>query len=197
LVPAFLCPADPQGDERCDHTGAINNSGGTADKDDLGRSNMAGIGDSVYAFCSPAYSGSGAYPATALPNGVWGRTDGDGLLGNNSKRSMRDVTDGASNTMLVGEVTGGRRGSNACNEWAVNNHTSTGPGINNNFTTPGGAASWDRNLSQHRMGLSSYHVGGCHAALADGSVHFLSQNVNGATLVALGSCGKGDRPGEF
>lgn len=194
-VNMYLCPTDPQGDPRCVHTGVIENS--PSGRDDLGRSNMAGIGDSVYAFCTPVYSGSGAYPATALPNGVWGKTTGDGILGNNFKVSMRDVTDGTSNTILVGEVTGGGRGLNDCNEWAINNQTSTGPGINNIYTTPGGATAWDRNLSQHRMGISSYHVGGCHVAMADGSVRFLNENMNGSTLQALGSRGKGDLIGEY
>lgn len=196
-VTVYLCPSDPQGDPRCNHTGVINNSGGSNDKDDIGRSNMAGIGDSVYAFCAPAWSGTGSYPATALPAGVWAKTNGDGILSNNSKISMRDVIDGTSNTILVGEVTGGTRGSCNCNEWAINGHTSTGPGINNIYTIPGGATAWDRNGNQHRMGISSYHVGGCNVALADGSVRFLSQNMSGQTLQALGSCGKGDLVGEF
>jgi len=194
-VNVYLCPTDPQGDPRCNHAGAIRNS--AAETDDVGRSNMAGIGDSVYAFCNPVYSGSGAYPASALPNGVWGKTNGDGVLGNNYKVSMRDITDGTSNTILVGEVTGGGRGSNNCNEWAINNQTSTGPGINNIYTTPGGATTWDRNGNQHRMGISSYHTGGCHAAMADGSVRFLNENMNGSTLQALGSRGKGDLVGEY
>jgi len=196
-VSVYLCPTDPQGDPRCNHTGGINNRGGSNDPDDLGRSNMAGIGDSAYAFCAPAWSGTGNYPTSALPAGVWGKTNGDGILGNNMKIRMRDVTDGASNTILAGEVTGGLRGSNNCNEWAINNQTSTGPGINNIYTVPGGATAWDRNLSQHRMGLSSYHIGGCNVVLADGSVRFLSQNMNGQTLQALGSCGKGEIVGEF
>jgi len=194
-VTVYLCPSDPQGDPRCVHTSGITNS--PSGFDDLGRSNMAGIGDSAYAFCAPAWSGTGNYPTSALPAGVWGKTTGNGILGNNMKISMKNVTDGTSNTILAGEVTGGQRGTCNCNEWASNNQTSTGPGINNIYTIPGGATAWDRNLSQHRMGISSYHVGGCHAVLADGSVRFLSQNMNGQTLQALGSCGKGEIVGEF
>ena len=35
-----------------------------------------------------------------------GRSDGNGILYNNSNTKMRDVVDGTSNTLMVGEVTG-------------------------------------------------------------------------------------------
>jgi prepilin-type N-terminal cleavage/methylation domain-containing protein len=46
-------------------------------------------------------------------------------------------------------------------------------------------------------GLYSFHTGGAHAVLADGSVRFLSENINAFTLAALITRQKGEVNGEF
>lgn len=184
-VTTFLCPNDSQSDPRCNRTGAINNQGGTADKDDIGRTNMAGIADSNDAWCNKTPS-----------VGLWGRNDGDGILYNTNKVRFRDVTDGLSNTLLVGEVTGGQTGSSECNSWAVVNHTDTGNGINGSYTIPGGTSTWTLPYNMAWQGLSSYHTGGAHILLCDGSVRFISENISDITLKSLASRGKGDLVGE-
>lgn len=45
--------------------------------------------------------------------------------------------------------------------------------------------------------LTSFHVGGVHALLADGAVRFLSDNVDFNTLLALGAIQDGKVLGEF
>jgi prepilin-type processing-associated H-X9-DG protein len=46
-------------------------------------------------------------------------------------------------------------------------------------------------------GFSSFHDGGCHMMLADGSVRFVSQNVDLLTYRRLGSVADGQVLGEF
>ncbi len=162
-IPIFICPSDPQSEARCNRTGGINN-GGPGNKDDLGRSNMAGVADSRDWECAAN----------------WGRSDGDGILYNNSNTKIRDVIDGTSNTLLVGEVTGGLPGSFDCNYWSVVNHIDTAGGINGPNTTPG-SGTWSLRGQQ----ASSWHVGGCHFLLADGSVHFLSENIDSVVLKSI------------
>ncbi len=180
-VKAFLCPSDPQGDERCNRTGAINNATGV---DDLGRTNMAAVADSVQWQCSTSNQG-------------WGRLDGNGIMFNGSRTSVRDVMDGTSNTLLVGEVTGGRSNSYECYPWAVMNLSDTGNGINGAFTTPGGRANWSATPDMNDAGFSSYHTGGCQFLLGDGSVRFVSQNISSNTLQSLGSRYGSETLGEF
>jgi prepilin-type processing-associated H-X9-DG protein len=40
--------------------------------------------------------------------------------------------------------------------------------------------------------FGSYHAGGCHFVFADGSAHFLSENIHPATLAALTTRASGD-----
>lgn len=110
----------------------------------------------------------------------WGRTDGDGILYNNSNTKMRDVVDGTSNTFLVAEVAGGKPNSYDCNFWSVVNHIDTAGGINGPNTTPG-QGTWSLDGQE----ASSWHTGGCHFLMADGSVHFVSENIDSVLLQNL------------
>tara|TARA_R110002095_G_scaffold190775_1_gene168430 strand:- start:238 stop:1149 length:912 start_codon:yes stop_codon:yes gene_type:complete len=162
-IPVFICPTDPQSETRCSRTGGINN-GGPGDKDDLGRSNMAGVADSQTWECASN----------------WGRSDGDGILYNNSNTRIKDVFDGTSNTFIVSEVAGGLPGTYDCNHWSVVNHIDTAGGINGPDTTPGNGT-WSLRLQQ----ASSWHTGGCHFLMADGSVHFISENIDSGLVKSL------------
>ncbi|UUO08666.1 DUF1559 domain-containing protein [Blastopirellula sp. J2-11] len=176
-VDAFLCPSDPQGDPRTVRTGGISN-GGPDNKDDLGRSNMASTADSRDWSCASNRA----------------RIDGNGVLFNFSKTNFASITDGTSNTMLVGEVTGGIGGSYEGNYWSVINHADTAGGINGPHTVPGGmTGSWSLDTQE----FSSYHPGGCHFLMGDASVHFLSENINQTVLADLTTRSGGEVVGEY
>lgn len=181
-VPTFLCPSDPQGEERCVRASTITNSPGG--RDDMGRTNMVGIVDSDQWQCSTINQG-------------WARMDGNGIFQNITKTSFRDVTDGMSNTIMVGEATGGQRGTNECIPWGVMNLADTGNGINGSFSTPGGKKDWKANGDLNYNGLASFHTGGCHVLLGDGSVRFLNENLSDATFRNLGARNDGNVLGEF
>ncbi len=94
---------------------------------------------------------------------------------------VADVADGTSNTLFVGEVTGGGPGSNSGRFWAEFALSSTIFGINRAGSMPGDGV-FNRFTND---GFSSYHPGGCHFLMADGSTQYVSENVDQHLLFAL------------
>ena len=106
--------------------------------------------------------------------------------------SMRSVTDGSSNTIFVGEAKRGRDASGNqtstvfqwMDPWSM---ISTVNGIN----SPG------YNTAYYNHCFGSYHVGGAHFLMVDGTVRFISENVSLFTLTYLGTKAGNETVGEF
>jgi len=126
-----------------------------------------------------------------------------GLLYGGSIHRMRDVTDGTSNTVVIGERDGGAvAGGSNVNVAAV----WAGIGQQNNLRQTyqlfaigsskinDGGATVTASISQ---GVSSFHTGGAQFSLADGSVRFISENISQVTYVRLCQRDDGLVIGEF
>lgn len=115
---------------------------------------------------------------------------------------MRDITDGTSNTIAMGEV------RPKCEEhtrdgWMGENSLYTGTGMAINFNTCQGEPGTGSGCNQHSgqwgasQGFKSRHKGGAQFVLCDGSVRFLSENLDMPTYQALGDRRDGRVVGEF
>ncbi len=165
-IPVFCCPSDPHDEAFC-----IGHDVNTPPKTPDGliwwhKTNAGGVADSRTAWLT-----------------LWDEPlkNGDGMLMNLKAIRVADVTDGTSNTLFVGEVTGAGPGG-AGWMWMEFDIVSTYFGINGPGTIPGNGV-WGRPAQE--MGFSSYHPGGCHFLMVDGSVHYVSQNINQILLTAL------------
>jgi prepilin-type N-terminal cleavage/methylation domain-containing protein/prepilin-type processing-associated H-X9-DG protein len=190
LVPVYICPSginDTKWVDCCtgkDHFGDPNA--------DWRLSNMAGIGDSVDAYCA-------AFQPTAI---------GRGILFNYSETDTGDITDGTSNTGIVGEIVGAK-GSDASGQevwvghsWITRNLSDMSQGINGPGTLPGGrddtidpldGDGGNRHDELHReVGHASFHPGGAHFAYADGSVQFVNEDASIDVLYAWATRADGD-----
>lgn len=111
--------------------------------------------------------------------------------------NIDDVTDGTSNTIIVGEsVTNETYAISGGPGWswmnaAENTATSAVP-INTYGAKTSTSLPWDV-----RWSFSSNHEGGAQFALADGSVHFLSENIDLQLYRAMSTYDTGEVIGEF
>ena len=171
-IDAYLCPSDPQDGEIL----WVSPGNDVPGVDGLRQSNMAGVVDSINWTCDlqwPKYFGG----ASNMANGV---------MGNREPCHFRDITDGTSSTIMVGEITGGGPGTYVGEWWASWCLTDTSNGINSGLTVPGGGVWGAGTYAERRAaGFSSYHPNGCHFLSADGSVAFISQDIASNVLAAL------------
>jgi prepilin-type processing-associated H-X9-DG protein len=94
--------------------------------------------------------------------------------------NLRQVMDGTSNTILAAERNAEGCGWGGAFSWNFTN-VYTGQKINSPTRTNVLNSDWWRNC-----GVSSYHVGGAHVLMADGSVRFLNNSIDFPTYCYLG-----------
>ncbi len=136
----------------------------------------------------------------------------NGMFYGCSSVRLRDVTDGTSNTMMLGEsytdtyIKDGQQ----MDYWAFGS-PQTGPwnpgstNVGTEFSEAVGSAVVPINSRLNPLmhgqlmdvSFGSYHIGGAHFALADGSVRFLSQSMDLAVYQGLATVRGGEVPGEF
>ncbi len=167
---AYQCPSDPNS------------------QPDVSNNNYYGV------------QGGGATPE-CIPPGQPGYTEfrnwvffTNGIFFNNSSVRIGHIHDGTTNVFLLGETryqTPTTQQAVYGQSWAssfrthgnwnrVNNVAASQEPINL-FPVTGWMLSYDART------FGSFHPGGCHFAMADGSVHFVSENIDLATYRALGA----------
>lgn len=121
-------------------------------------------------------------------------TKNGGLFYLNSATKLRDIKDGTSYTIAVGEI----RENRALLNWTSGSRATlrnTGTQLNHGATT----YDWQRTkLDEEEKpstfvgGFGSFHTGGGQFAFADGSVKFVSQSIDPATFSSMGERADGN-----
>lgn len=132
-------------------------------------------------FARSNYVGNGGYVISASSG------DNGGFFGESSEFKFRDMVDGTSNTIMVGETEGhGDRADVGFPVWAGTRSTTT-TGTNGRLATikignqnkP--INTLLSNTGADRPAFSSRHPGGAQFVYADGSTHFLSETIEVGT----------------
>ena len=184
-IGVFLCPSDTSKDQYSDGT--------TSTGEDIkwSRTNYLGVTDHARRWENDGeiIYGDGAFKAS-------------GMLFNHSRVRIGDATDGSSNTLLIGEGAGDpvgqdpRTGFSLWWAWAFWPLTSMHTGINGVGTFPGSRFSYPIGIPPS-PGFASWHEGGAHFSLVDGSVHFISENTDMTLLENLANRQDGNHIGQF
>jgi prepilin-type N-terminal cleavage/methylation domain-containing protein len=130
------------------------------------------------------------------------------MFGINKGPTMRDLTDGSSNTVMLAETTlTVYNGTTAM--WGYSNHTSAGIDLGDpnpiNGINAWVCCGWDTpanarpNLGHvnHWGNPGSRHTGGMHVTMGDGAVKFISENIDTTTRQKIAYVMDGQPTGEF
>jgi prepilin-type N-terminal cleavage/methylation domain-containing protein/prepilin-type processing-associated H-X9-DG protein len=117
--------------------------------------------------------------------------------------TVASVTDGTSNSILVGEVkpiadannafwtsTGSASGTTVPLGWDANSYPASAANCNGKWQSA--VAPLGCRYGSAAKGFASYHPGGANMLFADGSVHFLKKSINLITYNSLGSRNGGE-----
>lgn len=172
-LPIFRCPTDPGGNNGDSLVHQNRHFGGG-----VGTS-AGGLGN--YAVSASNYMGVMGNQERCPNQGA--NTANNGIFFYNSSVRIRDIGDGTSNTFMVGE-----RDGETCRggTWIGVRNSYSGTGSRGQYVVVGGAHGastvlnadpWDGN-NLCGEGFSSLHTGGAQFVLCDGSVRFISENIN-------------------
>lgn len=161
---------------------------------------VAGRRPCNYLACASGLTGRETGPGTLI-----GDLQLDGVLYLNSRNRDSSITDGLSNTMLVGEALFLTQISGpdfTGNPQIIDHYTIGSPGMGSNEVSEGLGStavkinSWKNAatafIEDIELGYSSYHSGVIQAVFADGHVTTISENIDMPTWSAIGTRDRGE-----
>ncbi|WP_459555879.1 DUF1559 family PulG-like putative transporter [Lacunimicrobium album] len=135
----------------------------------------------------------------------------NGSFGPNSSVRFRDITDGLSNTVMIGEIARGINGRKDSTGVLIDYKGSVWAGLSTQasrsnvavfqtlrgITASGAVETGYRLNGTNTHSFSSHHKGGAQFLLGDGAVRFVSENIDGLLTNYIGNREDGTVLGEF
>ena len=231
IVNGYLCPSTPRSGKGITYTNPYAVAAGLSTAPwtltNAGAIDYITINQVQDAFVNFAYNTTGS----STINGF--AVAGDTIAGSSTSGGgnplingrIADITDGTSNTMMIGELAGrnilyrtgnltvpvsdteslwqsvfggGAWADPANGQWKLSGRAADGTGtVGPCVMNCSNARVKYGDPTQYSAGLYSFHTGGAQVLLCDGSVRFLSQNIDNRTMIALVSAQGGEVVGDF
>ncbi|MCA9115094.1 MAG: DUF1559 domain-containing protein [Planctomycetaceae bacterium] len=172
VLSVLLCPSDPTSGVKTDLHVNWCFPGNASQPTGVTSTNVCDIAGSTYDTTAAvtSYAGVAGLSVDAGPGGMFRRRQDYTV-------KFRDMTDGTSNVLMVGENS---PSYNVFSAWAPSDSpVQTTHAINSaNLTCGSTICSFPALPWPNTSAAQSFHEGGAHFLLGDGSVHFLSENMN-------------------
>jgi prepilin-type N-terminal cleavage/methylation domain-containing protein len=191
-IGAFACPTDPSSGKKTAQWGLVDQNDGIC------------------------INYAGSCGNTPFTGGTWtSTTSNQGIFYPLSNTRMGDVTDGTSNTFLLGENLLVPDNTSSERDWHGRMYRGSWQGVLFHSSAPPNTTAADVMIrcqpstpvntvpctsgagSNLVMYSRSLHTGGAHFGLADGQIRFISNNISTQTFQALGTRNGGETLGEF
>ncbi len=194
-VPVFKCPSNPELEET---------NMGPSGTNDIQETPLRGHYGAVMgckaAACSGASSSDPICPVDPVLGCSTGGAATNGVMYIVSKTNFKDITDGTSNTFLVGELAGNLGHTRAWMAGLADPTDAKGwiySGKNlfwplKYATRERTAAEPALRIRENDLSFNSFHPAGVHFALADGSGRFVNETIEESVYLALGSRNGGE-----
>lgn len=189
LMPGYLCPSASQSKKF--------ENGSTT----LYTMHYYGNGGSKnFGAALPAYRcvGNGSNNECTVAATAHGGYSQEGIFSRNSSFGFTDILDGTSNTIMVFEISNSRTIAGAdmvgFRRWPRGSGSTAAAAYKNIFNAPN-TTGYNGSDNFNDISMGSNHAGGCHILMCDGSVQFVSNNVNLDTLKAAGTRDFGEQTG--
>jgi prepilin-type N-terminal cleavage/methylation domain-containing protein len=199
-VPMFLCPSDPDaGNGPVSHAANFDmldptlgplTYAVTCYKGNIG-SNWGGgpPGSPLWWGTDPQWCNPD--PRNSDPNTTYdGCVYGNGVLyETKTTLSFKDILDGSSNTIMIGEALAGKDYQNA---WCHMDNAIATCAYPPNAKSPVTGKDYPPDQWWNRYAFTSAHTGGCQFAMTDGSVRFISNSISLVVFRAMGTRNLGE-----
>ena len=187
VVPTFYCPAGPKPQSLFDPNTNLTNNPSTHYYGVMGPGGLTNPTANPYVPARPYTIGS------ANSNGAWSAhgmlshfTTVTGSVSTNRLISFTDVTDGLTNTLMVGERSVPiQNGLNDDSSWIRGNNA--GSGATKNVTYSINSTWYNGSNNFNDISFGSQHTGGANFCRGDGSVVFLREDIDMNVYKALAS----------
>jgi prepilin-type N-terminal cleavage/methylation domain-containing protein/prepilin-type processing-associated H-X9-DG protein len=195
VIPTLYCPSGPDPKSRLDPNGNMTTAVSTHYYGVMGPGGLTNptsivVGGTTFNYTIGNANSNGAWSAHGMLSQY---RDNPGSVSTGRLIKLTDVTDGLTNTLMLGERSVNFAPGSTVNDYrAWTRGNSGGSGATKNVTYPINSTWYNGSNNFNDISFGSNHSGGCNFALGDGSVRFVTQTINLQLYMAAASIASGE-----